>query len=107
MTFTSRMSGSHKPNMQNIPRSMESKILRLLGNGPKTFSQLEMGAGGLDPVELASPEVFSDKLDKKLRELIACGKVRLIARKPALVFEIGTVLDQIVKELELDDQEDR
>lgn len=104
-TIAGRMSGDHRPNMQNIPRSMESKILGLLGNGPKTFSQLEMGAGGLVPAMLASPEVFSDKLDKKLRELMACGKVRLIARLPVLVFELGTVLDRIIKELELDDQD--
>jgi hypothetical protein len=87
------------------PNSLEGKILWLLRGGPKTFSQLEMGAGGLDPEMLASPEVFAEQLDQKLRELMACGKVRLIARKPTLIFEIGNVLDRIVKELERNDQD--
>lgn len=105
MTLTGRMSNiDHRPAMQNMPLSFEEKILRALRGGQKTFSQLEMGTGGLDPAMLASPEVFADKLDKKLRELMACGKVRLVARKPVLVFEIGTVLDRLVKELELDDE---
>jgi len=94
----------HRPAMQNITPTFEERILRLLRGGPKTFSQLEMGSGGLDPAMLASPEVFADRLDAKLRELIACGKVRLIAKRPTLVFEIGTVLDRLVMELELDDQ---
>jgi len=108
-TVTGRTVTDHydyMPHMQNNPsNSLEDRILCLLRGGPKTFSQLEMGAGGLDPTMLASPEVFAGQLDQKLRELIACGKVRLIARKPTLIFEIGNALDRIVRELELNDQD--
>jgi hypothetical protein len=92
------------PAMQNIPRpkrSLEDRIMDALQPGLiKTFSQLEMGCGGLDPFALASQEVFSEELDKELRRLMAEGKVRCVARRPALCFERGTVLDQIVKGLE-------
>ena len=112
-TLTGRMGGDHRPNMQNIAnmqnitRTMEGKILSCLRrNGMRTFDQLTLAAGMLGPDGFNSPEKFHARVDEKLRELMACGKVRLVARRPTLCFEIGTVLDQIVKGLELDDQED-
>jgi len=105
-TITGRMSGDHRPNMQNIPRSMESKILHCLSShGMRTFDQLALAAGMLGPDGFDNPEKFHDTVDKKLRELMACGKIRLVARKPTLCFEVGTVLDRIVKEIELDGQD--
>jgi len=106
-TLTGRMSGDHRPNMQNIPRSMESKILSCLRrNGMRSFDQLTLAAGMLGPDGFDNPERFHNTVDAKLRELIACGKVRLVAKKPTLCFELGTALDRIVKELELDEQGD-
>lgn len=100
ITLTGRMS-HHRPAMQNMPLSLEDRILRMLGPGLiKTFNQLEMGCGGLDPNNLASPEVFGDRLDAALRGLMAVGKVRCVARRPELCFERGTVLDQILMNLD-------
>ena len=83
--------------------SLEDRILSALPSGViKTFSQIEMASGSLDPKNVANPETFSNQLDAKLRELMACGKVRLVARKPTLCFVRGTVLDRIIKEIELD-----
>lgn len=69
----------------------------------KTFDQLNMSCGGLDPEHFSSPEEFSQRLDKALQGLIAVGKVRLVAKRPALCFTLGTVLDRIVRAVELDD----
>jgi len=106
MSITSRTQSS-APRMQSNPRPerpLEERVMDALQPGLiKTFSQLEMGCGGLDPLALASVEVFSDELDKTLRKLMAEGKVRCVARRPTLCFERGTVLDQIVKGLELDE----
>ena len=68
----------------------------------KTFDQLNMSCGGLDPEHYSSPEEFSQRLDKALQGLIAVGKVRLVARLPTLCFTLGTILDRIVREVELD-----
>lgn len=95
--------------MQDIPTSLEAKILRALRGGTKTFGQLELACGIMDPsiaADMTSTYEFSDKLDKELRRLIDCGKVRLVAKKPDLCFEAGTALDQIVKGLELHDAEE-
>jgi len=104
MSMTGRFLGSYAPRMQNITPSMEDKILRCLrSHGVRTFDQLALAAGAVGPDAITNPERFHNKVDEKLRELMACGKVRLVARRPTLCFELGTVLDRIVKELELDD----
>lgn len=106
-SITGRMGNNHAPAMQNIPRPaipLSERILRFLSDGDtKTFNQIELGCGAADPINLvdeAISEQFSNRLDKTLRLLIAEGKVVLVARRPTLCFRKGTVLDQIVKQID-------
>lgn len=101
-----RTSEHHAPNMQNIPRperSLEEKVLRALADdNVKTFGQLALLCGTLDPSCVMDTEGFDNALDEGLRRMIATGQVILVARRPELCFRKGTVLDQIVKGLERD-----
>jgi hypothetical protein len=94
----------HMAAMKVPPPSLEDRILKSLEpmGVIKTFDQINMFAGGLDPVNYNSPEEFSQRLDKKLQGLIARGKVLIVARRPELCFRLGTVLDRIIREIELD-----
>ena len=91
--------------MKSGPPSLEDRILKTLEpmGVIKTFNQLEMGCGSLDPENFNSQEEFSNRLDKKLQGLIARGKVLIVARKPELCFRLGTVLDRIIREIDLAD----
>jgi hypothetical protein len=95
----------HMPNMQNIEPTLEERILRALRpeGSIKTFDQIAMLSGSLRPEHIQNPERFHATVDVKLRELMTTGKVRLVARRPELCFTLGTVLDRIVKELDLSD----
>lgn len=105
-TLTGRM-GRHAPAMQNIPRpkpDLEERVLDALEDGNiRTFGQLEVLCGAVNPAHVLDVESFSDRLDKVLQALIATGRVLLVARRPELCFRLGTVLDQIVKGLDNDE----
>jgi hypothetical protein len=93
-------------HMEIVPSSpLEERILNALNplGIIKTFDQINMSCGGLDPDNFASPEEFSQRLDKALQGLIAVGKVRLVAKRPVLCFTLGTILDRIVREIDLSD----
>ncbi len=112
-TFTPSLTGrmaNHAPAMQNIPvprPSLEERILQALADdSTKTFGQMELLCGGADPINVIgmdSIHAFSDRLDEALRGLIACGKVILVAKRPELCFRQGTILDRIIREIDLDD----
>lgn len=89
--------------MEKRPSTLEDKILEALGDGIKSFGQLELACGGLDPANAARVEAWSKELDVALQGLLSSGKVRLVARRPTLFFELGTALDEMLKALEDDD----
>jgi len=95
----------HMAAMKIPPPSLEDRILKSLEPMGiiKTFNQIEMATGALDPVNVVSPEEFSQRLDKKLQGLIATGKVLIVARRPELCFRLGTILDRIIREIDLAD----
>jgi hypothetical protein len=95
--------------MQNIPRPekpLDERVLEALDDdSPKTFGQIELAC--TTPTDLVSTGTihsFSDRLDETLRELMADGRVILVARRPELCFRKGTILDRIVMEIERDER---